>query len=93
MFEQFKSKPSPVDAMVRDFPVSEIHDFQNIHLFSVRHLSWVFPDETMPVPKERSIAIPADKFIWASPDSLFKEAPDLCTTEDTAPRIIKNSHG
>src|SRR5690349_9594918 len=93
LLEQFKSKPAPVDAMMRDFSFCNVHNFQNIHLIAIRCLSWIFPHETMPVPKESSITIPAHQFIWASPDSLFKKSSKFCSAKDTALRIIENGHG
>ncbi len=70
--------------MMRDFSPSNVHHFQNIHLIALRHLSRVFPYQTMPVPEEGPITIPADQFIRASLDPLFKKSSEFCSAKDAA---------
>src|SRR5882757_1871837 len=74
--ERLETDPSPIDPMVGNKAVRDIHHFDEVDLVALRCLARIFPDQLPAVGEERSGPIPAAKAAFRIAKSGLEERPD-----------------
>lgn len=66
--------------MVRDLRSRDLHDLENVDLITFRSLSWVFPNERIPVDEILPCSMPTDEIVRPPPGTFFQEVEDLAAS-------------
>ncbi len=74
--ERLESDPSPIDPMMGDESVGNIHHFNKIDLIALRGCARILPCQLPAVGKERPGSIPAAEFVAELAEAGLEERPD-----------------
>src|SRR5205814_5064878 len=90
--EGLEADPSPINPVMGDQAISDIHDFDQIHLVTLRRLARIFPGQLPSVGEEQPGAIPAAEFVSEFAKSRLKKRPDLAPSPQNPFFPIRERH-